>query len=66
MCWVAAHDYLNKAAKKKNLPISKTELWSFGLFLRTVFLKLCTFTNQLSSSSAKVPQKIAILTLSAV
>jgi len=45
MDWVAAHDISEKGNKQMNLPISKTELWSFGLFLRTIFLKLSAFTN---------------------
>jgi len=32
MDWVAAHDISEKGSKQMNIPISKTELWSLGLF----------------------------------
>jgi len=32
MDWVAAHDISEKGSKQMNLAISKTKLWSFGLF----------------------------------
>jgi hypothetical protein len=32
MDWVAVHGISEKGSKQMNLSISKTELWSFGLF----------------------------------
>jgi len=45
--WVAAHDISKKGGEQMKLPISKTELWSFGLF-KNSFLKTLCFTNSVT------------------